>query len=130
MAGRIDEVQFVVAALVGESQADGLRLDRDAALALEVHRVEELVVHLARGDSARDLQDTVGKRRLTVIDVGDDAEVADEGRVHAPHSSRGFYEPSPLPAASAPSMKEPMRPNSPSKASAPSESSVPLDDWR
>ena len=85
---RVDEVQLVVAALIGEPHADGLRLDGDAALALEVHRIEQLVVHLARGDSARDLQDAVGERRLAVVDVGDDAEVADERGVHAPHSSR------------------------------------------
>ena len=65
----------------------------DAALALEVHRVEQLVVHLARGDGARDLQDAVGERRLAMIDVGDDAEVADESGVHALILAGRLYEP-------------------------------------
>jgi hypothetical protein len=55
----------------------GLRLDGDAALALEVHRVEHLGAHLQRVDGVRDLEDAIGQRRLAVVDVGDDREVAD-----------------------------------------------------
>ena len=57
--------------------AHGLRLDRDAALALDVHPVEVLRAHLPRVDHPGDLQHPVGQRRLAVVDVGDDAEVAD-----------------------------------------------------
>jgi hypothetical protein len=52
-------------------------LDRDALLALEVHRVEELLLHLALLDRLRVLEQAVGKGRLAVVDVRDDAEVAD-----------------------------------------------------
>ena len=48
MAGGVYEVELAVAPVarcVGE--ADGLRLDGDAALSLEFHAVEELVDHLA-----------------------------------------------------------------------------------
>src|ERR1700760_4160786 len=54
---------------------DGLRLDRDPALALEVHRVEQLRLHFFRIDGAGELEDAVGERRLAVVDVGDDREV-------------------------------------------------------
>ena len=64
-----------VVGLVGEP--DGVRLDRDPALALEVHRVEHLRLHLARLERARDLEETVGERGLAVVDVGDDREVPD-----------------------------------------------------
>ena len=57
-------------------QRHGVHLDRDAALALEVHGVEHLLAHLALGDRARDLEQAVGQRRLAVIDVRDDAEIA------------------------------------------------------
>src|SRR4051812_30743734 len=57
--------------------AHGLGLDRDAALALELHRVEQLGPVLARIDRTRDLKDAVGQRRLPMVDVGDDREVAD-----------------------------------------------------
>ena len=59
-----------------------MRLDRDAALALEVHRVEDLRFHLARLERAGDLEKAVCQRRLAVVDVRDDREVADETGVH------------------------------------------------
>ena len=49
VAGRVDQVELValsVARVVHD--AHRLRLDRDAALALEVHLVEELLLHVAR----------------------------------------------------------------------------------
>ncbi len=62
-------------------EADRLRLDGDAALALDVHPVEVLGTHLPGVDHAGDLQHAVCERRLAVVDVGDDAEVADQRRV-------------------------------------------------
>ena len=78
VARRVDQVELVglaVARLV--AQRRGLRLDGDAALALEVHRVEHLRFHLAVGQAAADLDEAVGERRLAVVDVGDDGEIAD-----------------------------------------------------
>ena len=78
MPGRVDEVEHIglaVSRLVVE--ADGLGLDRDAALALDVHRVEDLVLHLAVGDRAAKLDQPVGQRRLAVVDMRDDREIAD-----------------------------------------------------
>jgi hypothetical protein len=62
--------------------ADVLRLDRDAPLALELHRVEELLAHLAGIDRAGDLEDPVRECRLAMVDVGDDREVADPVEFH------------------------------------------------
>jgi hypothetical protein len=53
----------------------GLALDRDAALALDVHPVQVLRTRLPRLDDARQLQHPVRERRLAVVDVRDDAEV-------------------------------------------------------
>ena len=80
VAGGVDHVEGegVPGDLPGHP--DGLRLDRDAALALDVHPVEVLRPHVARLDHAGDLQHPVGQRRLAVVDVGDDAEVADHRR--------------------------------------------------
>jgi hypothetical protein len=58
-------------------ELDGLGLDRDAALALEVHRVEHLGLRLALRDCSTLLEDAIGERGLAVIDVSDDGEVAD-----------------------------------------------------
>ena len=73
VAGRVDEVELM--ALPGD--AHRLGLDRDPAFPLEIHRVEQLLAHLAAGDGLGQLEDAIGKRRLAVVDVRDDREVAD-----------------------------------------------------
>ncbi len=77
VAGRVDQVQLVVLAVERVVDRDGAGLDGDAALALEVHVVEELLAELALGDRPRLEQELVGQRALAVVDVGDDREVAD-----------------------------------------------------
>jgi hypothetical protein len=74
--GRVDEVQPVRLAVVGGVlEPHGAGLDRDALLALEVHRVEELAHHLPALDRVGLLQQPVGQRGLAVIDVRHDREV-------------------------------------------------------
>ena len=75
---RVDQVQDVVLAVLGlVVEAHRVLLDGDAALALQVHRVEELLGHLPLGEGARPLHEPVRQRGLPVVDVGDDREVAD-----------------------------------------------------
>ena len=77
VARRVDEVEAVDQAVLRRVlEADGPGLDRDPLLALEVHRVEDLARHLARVDGVRQLEQPIGQRRLAVVDVGDDREVA------------------------------------------------------
>ena len=72
MPRRVDQMQVVGGAVTrGERHPNRLGLDRDPALALEVHRVQQLGHVLARVDRARDLEDAVGQGRLAVVDVGD-----------------------------------------------------------
>ena len=81
MAGRVDQIEDVVLAIVGAVfQPHGLRLDGDAALALDVHRVQHLLGHLAQLQPAGRLDQPVGQRRFAVVDVGDNGEVADVGQ--------------------------------------------------
>ncbi|MCY1552518.1 hypothetical protein D9M68_889180 [compost metagenome] len=58
-------------------QGGGLRLDGDAALTLDFHRVEDLRRHFAVRQSAAALDQAIGQGRFAVIDVGNDGEVAD-----------------------------------------------------
>ena len=51
------------------------------ALALQVHLVQVLGAHVAALDGVGQLQQAVGQRRLAVVDVRHDAEVADVGDV-------------------------------------------------
>ncbi len=78
VAGRVHEVEDVgeaVLRLVLEPHR--LRLDGDAALALDVHGIEHLLAHVAQSDRAGALDQAVGERRLAVVDMRDDGEVAD-----------------------------------------------------
>jgi hypothetical protein len=81
--GGVDQVQDVVVSIVGPvAKPDGVGLDRDPALALEIHRVEHLRLHLAGLEGPGDFEEAVGERRLAVVDVRDDREIADELRIH------------------------------------------------
>ena len=79
MAGRIDQVQDVRDSIVsGEGQAHGLAFDGDAPLTLDVHAVEVLGTHLSRVNHPGELQHPISQRRLAMVDVGNDAEIADQ----------------------------------------------------
>jgi hypothetical protein len=66
-----------------------MRLDGDAALPFQIHRVEHLLLHLAVGNRARAMEQTVRKRGLTVVDVGNDAEIAYVLCVHRSNAECG-----------------------------------------
>ena len=78
MPRRIDEIKVVhlpVARLV--AQGCGLRLDGDAALALDIHRVKHLLFHLAVGQASAQMDDAVCQCGFAVVDVGNDGEITD-----------------------------------------------------
>ncbi len=78
MAGRVHQIEDVVLPVLRPVvEAHGLRLDGDAALALDVHGVEHLLDHLTRGEGSGLLDQPVGEGRLAVVDMGDNREVAD-----------------------------------------------------
>ena len=74
---RVDQVERVRLAAAGVAQADGARLDRDAALALEIHVVEQLIFHVALLHRAAQLDEPVGQRGFAVVNVGDDGKIPD-----------------------------------------------------
>jgi hypothetical protein len=79
VAGGVDQVEGVLDPLVGVLHAYSLGLDRDAPLLLDVHAIEVLGGLVTRGEQAGELHQSIGERALAVIDVGDDAEAADQG---------------------------------------------------
>ena len=85
--GRVDQVQLVHEAIVGlVVETDGMSLDGDAALTLEIHGVEHLFHHFALLERAGCFQKTVSDGAFAVVDVGDDGEISDE---FADHAARG-----------------------------------------
>ena len=81
MTGRVDQVQGVRLPIprVHVPHARRVELDGDAALALQVHAVQELGLHVARCDRPGPNQQPVRQRGLAVVDVGHDAKVAHAG---------------------------------------------------
>src|SRR5206468_1607519 len=75
MAGRVDEIEHELFTAMVMEDGDGRGLDGDAALALQVHVVQDLVVELALGDGPGPHEQAVGEGALAVVDVGDDREV-------------------------------------------------------
>jgi len=55
--------------------ANGREFDRDSSFLFEIHGVECLGTKIAFFDGSGNLQKPIGKRRFSVIDMGDDAEV-------------------------------------------------------
>ena len=83
VAGRVDEVEDVVLAVVG------LVVSRTACALMVMPRsrsrsmLSRTCSSISRAwQRAGQLEQTVGQRRLAVVDVGDDGEVADEALVH------------------------------------------------
>ena len=82
MARRVHEIEHVGLAVErGVVEPHRLRLDGDAALALDVHGIEHLVVELALGHRATAHQQPIGQRALAVVDMGDDREITDQRQV-------------------------------------------------
>src|SRR6266481_9622793 len=59
-----------------------MRLNGDAALFLQVHRIEQLVLHLSCRDGSGAMQQPIRKGCFPMIDVGNDAEISNVRCVH------------------------------------------------
>jgi len=67
VARRVDQIERVDLPVGGGViERDGAGLDRDAALALQVHVVEDLVLHLARRNGVALFKKPIRQRRLAV----------------------------------------------------------------
>ena len=78
MPRSVDHAERVFDAIERPRHAHGLRFDGDAAFLLDVHAVEESVTHLTFRYDAAELQNTVRHRRLSMVDMRDDAEIANQ----------------------------------------------------
>ena len=78
VARGVDEVQVVGLAILGlVLQTDGPGLDGDAALLFQIHVVQQLGLHLALLHRAAGHNQPVGQGGFSVVNVGDDTEIAD-----------------------------------------------------
>ncbi len=93
VTGRVDEIELVrppITRSVGH--ADRVQLDRDAALPLEVERVEHLLLHLPLLEHPRRLDEPIGEGGFSVVDMRDDAEIANVIELQERFSGAGCAE--------------------------------------
>src|SRR4028118_2299588 len=76
VARGVDGVEQPVAVVAFVEEADGLGLYGYAALALELHGVQDLVHPIPLGDGLRQVKQPVGEGALAVVDVRDYAKIA------------------------------------------------------
>ena len=77
MSGRIDEIQIVYGTVCRAIvERDALSLDSNAPFTFQIHGIKNLLRHLPLAQAAALLNKAIGQRRLTVVNVRDDGEVA------------------------------------------------------
>ena len=80
MARCVDEVQGIDLAVLGLIEdLHGPGLDGDAPLPLQIHVVQNLVLHLPLRHGVAQLQQPVRQRGLAMVNMGDDGKIADMG---------------------------------------------------
>ena len=78
MTRGVDEVHVIDLAVVClVIHAHRACLDRNAALSLEIHIIEQLLLHLTLGDGLALFEQAVGQGGFTVVDVRDNGKIAD-----------------------------------------------------
>ena len=83
MSRRINKVKhilFTVLSLI--TAAHSLCLDRNAALTLQIHRIEYLCLHLAFCQRTSIFYQSVGQSRFAMIDMGNYRKITDLFLVH------------------------------------------------
>ncbi len=77
MAGRINEIKDVVFPIAGTVvQPDRFSFNGDAAVFFKVHVVENLSGHFALGERPSQFEQSIGKRGLAMVDMGDDRKIS------------------------------------------------------
>ena len=75
MARSVDKVQHILFPAVDIIHLDGVALDGDSLLLLQIHRIQDLSLHIPLSKSLGDFYHPVGKSALSMIDVCDYTEI-------------------------------------------------------
>ena len=77
MSRRVNQVEDIGLPVLGSIiELDGIKLNGDTALPLQVHAVQELGLHFPAGNRLSRLQNPVSQGWFPVVDVGNDGEIA------------------------------------------------------
>ena len=87
MSGCVDEVELIGLTILGRvHKADRLRLDRDPALALNLHSKSDLRFHFPLGQTTTILNKAIRKGRFTMVNMCDNRKISDVTKVcHIPN---------------------------------------------
>ena len=92
MSRGVDEVKFIgVPIFCFVFNLNGAGFDGDAAFPFQVHVVQKLIFHFTQGDRLCLFQNSVGKGRLAVVNVGNDAEISNVVLPLVCHEISPFY---------------------------------------
>ncbi len=78
MTGRINQIKLIALIL----HAHRRQFDGNALFTLQIHLVQQLGFHVALFDRSGQFQQTVSQRRLTVVNVRNNAKVSDMVLLH------------------------------------------------
>ncbi|CAI8354222.1 MAG: Uncharacterised protein [Hyphomonas sp. TMED17] len=92
MSGRIHQIERIGLTICGGVvEPDGLRFNGNAALPLNIHRVENLFGHFPVGQRTGCLNKAIGKGGFTMVDMGHDGEISDMvARCHSRRINSGL----------------------------------------
>ena len=89
----VDKVQVVLLPILSLiRQGNGIAFDGYAAFTLDVHGVEDLIPELPFPHHTGVLDQAVGQSGLAVVNMGDDAEVADVGHIRIYYETEIYWE--------------------------------------
>ena len=77
MSGGVDHIQRKRFTLISPRHTHGLAFDSDATFTLNIHTIQVLIAHVSTCNHPGELKHAVSQGGLAVIDVSDDAEIAD-----------------------------------------------------
>ena len=75
---RVNEIEDILFSIgrMDIPHLDGMALDSDTTLALQIHIIQGLILHLAFADGVGVLQQPVGECAFAVVNVGDNAKIS------------------------------------------------------
>src|SRR3954471_21416802 len=77
MTGCVYQVEDIISAILLILHLNGMAFNGNTFLTFQVHIIKHLVHHVAHTNSMRMLEQAVGKRTFTMINMCDDTEIAD-----------------------------------------------------
>ena len=77
MPRSVDQVKDIFLTFINIFHLDGVALDGDSFLPLQIHVVQHLRLHIPGRQSLCQFDKPVGKCALPMVDVSDDAEIPD-----------------------------------------------------